>query len=81
MSAHTPGPWYHEVGVVYGPNEDGTGFAVDNPADAPLIAAAPDLLDACTLALAVFEDCDEYDQEPALTMRAAIAKATGKEGK
>ena len=46
VATHTPGPWRHEVGVVYGPNDDGTGFAVDNPSDAPLIAAAPDLLAA-----------------------------------
>jgi hypothetical protein len=80
---HTPGPWTYE------PEEEGyagaivaeTGWICDfdtdpSPANARLIAAAPDLLDALCM---VLDDPDALDGRP-LTyecVRAAIAKATG----
>jgi hypothetical protein len=92
MSAeYTPGPWKigaHESGkmAVDGANgEELTGFI--EPADAILIAAAPDLLEAAKLALQSAESWihDQLDGtsllESALAelepVRAAIAKATG----
>jgi hypothetical protein len=92
MSAeYTPGPWKigaYESGkmAVDGANgEELTGFI--EPADAILIAAAPDLLEAAKLALQSAESWihDQLDGtsllESALAelepVRAAIAKATG----
>ena len=60
MAAHTPGPWtvYEPTSVVVSMN-DGVGYAIADPsarvcwpaeqvaANARLIAAAPELLDAC----------------------------------
>jgi hypothetical protein len=82
---HTPGPWKTEGPQVVSPADDGGFLSValvsvraeewrDN---ALLIAAAPDLLAACTAALAriesdISEDCDE-----AIILRAAIMKAKG----
>lgn len=47
MSNHTPGPWTAIGKVIYGPSPEGgqIGGAHD-PADASLMAAAPDLLAA-----------------------------------
>lgn len=97
---HTPGPWravHRFIGA--GPHDDevaGLGWEVEGPpepdgrgqfakaADAHLIAAAPDLLAACELAL---KACQEniamwsVKNEPILleainALRPAIAKAT-----
>ena len=46
-------------------------------ADAKLIAAAPDLLEACQTALAILESGPEYHHEDGEFLRAAIAKARG----
>ncbi len=54
-----------------------TGDDAKSEALLHLFAAAPELLQACKLALAVFEDCEQHNDEPALTLRAAIAKAEG----
>jgi hypothetical protein len=84
---HTPGPWILErdrakslsiygdttfIGEVY--------HEVDEPspeenANARLIAAAPDLLDACRMALSCMAPDD--NDITARALRAAIAKATG----
>lgn len=89
MSKHTPGPWIigfddgsgesyitaNQVVVVRG-GEDGWGVmnGVENPADARLIAAAPDLLEALERIVA----CDPYKQSSAaIIAREAIAKARG----
>lgn len=48
-------------------------------ANARLIAAAPDLLDACKDALALLEDVDAADGCIGDALRAAIARATGDE--
>ena len=82
---HTPGPWYidpikaHATGNRRIMAEQCTPVAVvpeHLAADARLIAAAPDLLDAL---LMVLDDPDALDGRPRTYeyVRAAIAKATG----
>lgn len=78
---HTPGPWRK---FKYKPSDDDLGvegadgytLAEDlSLADANLIAAAPDLLEALQMCLAVVkppQNCIPWDYA-----RAAIAKATG----
>ncbi len=101
MSTHTPGPWVYDEGIVY-PQEDHAGQAwiadirgaVDADANARLIAAAPDLLQALKDILHTLEqEQDVYDgadgtpraneamrylAEHGDAIRAAIAKAEGK---
>jgi hypothetical protein len=83
--SHTPGPWkvadrFHvwtadkvgcEVAAVCVENLDDDGLGQAD-ADARLIAAAPDLLAACKLALTAGDQ--QYVQ---FILRAAIAKAEG----
>ena len=83
MSEHTPGPWtatwagMEQPGVFivkpYGKT------AVEESANARLIAAAPDLLEACKAV--VMEDGKKPWADVVAGIRAAIAKATegGKE--
>ena len=85
---HTPGPWqwtqhFDPTISIY---KDGFGqiarlydsSAGTGKANARLIAAAPDLLDALVQFVDEFEGC-YADGEPAMIKaRAAIAKATGK---
>ena len=85
MSKHTQGPWVFEYGSIYTP----TGKQVCRPCDkktqtyknweanARLIAAAPELLEACQ-ALLTYHDYEGY-AEAADKARAAIAKAKGDE--
>jgi hypothetical protein len=66
MSAHTPGPWKCETPgdcivavdgthvVCFGHDYDDYGY-LGNVADARLIAAAPDLLEACKAVLEQFD--------------------------
>jgi hypothetical protein len=87
MTAYTPGPWVmkqngpmvwvessrHTVCSFY---RQGAGFApsvsMDSEANARLIAAAPDLLEALKAVVAIADrKTDEFDRA-----RAAIAKAT-----
>jgi len=86
--SHTPGPWYAEAD-----DENESSFVwnrealprkavahdIFNPADACLIAAAPDLLAACELAVAEMTETwpDGDWQSNFDTIRAAIAKAKG----
>lgn len=93
---HTPGPWRNmtnqvetmpdkggavicEVFALEG--EDRHALGVEADANARLIAAAPELLDVCEIALGVFawaRDHGAQNIEPIADMaRAAIAKATG----
>ena len=79
MSAHTPGPWSvdYQREQVYGSNGSTVVYELNfSKADAQLIAAAPDLLEALT---ALVLNCDAGSATVgALTdARAAIAKATG----
>lgn len=85
MSKHTPGPWHITVGAAYRQIEavDGTliCFAASNnwanKANARLIAAAPDLLQALKAALTVLPDSvGDFDYNAAVD---AVAKATGGE--
>lgn len=91
-SQHTPGPWRFERGTSTIRSEPANYWlasmnsfdgAVNHEANARLIAAAPDLLEALKLAqLAVSELC--YEQDPAnecwnvlQVVNSAIAKAEG----
>ena len=91
---HTPGPWIINlrgvndhigaIGPIFGYNYDSLELDPDNPrdmADARLVSAAPDLLAACEDALEGFRHVPmslEGTHEAVLTLRAAVAKATGK---
>ena len=86
MSDHTPGPWLsNQYGEVWGGGEIVAEVHGDTPedwqADARLIAAAPDLLEACEIAERAFRVGDNPDAEigALVIMRAAIAKAKGRE--
>ena len=84
---HTPGPWYVEAETT--PGQFGTDWIIRNQrkhhiakvslsTDAPLIAAAPDLLAALELCERALEERGpEAEQYAAKTARAAIAKAKG----
>ena len=79
---HTPGPWvirkndaYEEYWVQLEHYTVGPASIVFSKADADLIAAAPELLEALEDAAASLEDSGKY--EAAGMARAAIAKATG----
>ena len=93
-TSHTPGPWAisklatpayaPEFGIYAGGSErDLARIVGDNStANAALIAAAPDLLDALYLALPFIEDCamDDcykpgYVNKSLAAIKAAIAKA------
>lgn len=86
MSKHTPGPWAYTVDadgdnlmitagkhtVVRGCGCCGSPF-MDNPADAPLLAAAPDLLSVLKDVLSTWDSGSEAF--PISDIRAVIAKA------
>ena len=77
---HTPGPWPTRESATHVTVTNASGDAVFHDdkripgvmADARLIAAAPELLDACKAALSA-------DQHYIEKCRAAIAKATGEQ--
>ncbi len=89
MSAHTPGPWRYmsgthslydgdgrAVALVYGPR------GIDcsrRDANARIIAAAPELLEALKEMLSAWDEDPAYGAASADKARAAIAKATGGE--
>lgn len=74
---HTPGPWIATSGgcvvgadstlVVAVPRPKGTGATAKRDANARLIAAAPDLLAVCELALSHVEELREAFRSGALT--------------
>jgi hypothetical protein len=71
MSKHTPGPWTVTGGIVYG-----NGLRAKLPmngADAALMAAAPDLLEALQDLCDTLGECGMTEKA-----RAAIAKAEGR---
>ncbi len=92
MSKHTPGPW-HCAGIfnpdspsatqwIWGPtekgNSSGTVIARDVALrDVPLIAAAPELLEACKLALPYINGIGVKMENTRKAMKAAIQKAEG----
>ena len=87
MTKHTPGPWiadlYEDGCFVVRPHgkegpliaERGVWFDDESHANARLIAAAPDLLEACLATL----DAEAGDLTAYEMVKAAIAKAEGKE--
>ena len=98
---HTPGPWkmgfnftneqaiIGKDGVVVADASwtggSGCELSIDNPADAKLIAAAPDLLDAlqdlfgADMEHVLMGDGKDDQIEAIAKARAAIAKATGEQ--
>lgn len=89
MIAHTPGPWsfceargpreelcFHEV-IDLENNTVCSTWAGPNEANARLIAAAPELLEALRGALSYLSLYGPSAQPALLSARAAIAKATG----
>ena len=97
MRAHTPGRWYAErlpnTLCVIRSDADTHDVAIVQQLDdyereranKYLLAAAPDLLEACKYALGAFATLDIVEGNPDRkrpikdTLRAAIAKATGEE--
>jgi hypothetical protein len=85
-ASHTPGPWRWNgtnkqpkaFCYLYGPDYDVAGCALDgftdNAANARLIAAAPDLLEACQWALSALDGLGLQSAED--KVRAALAQAT-----
>ena len=91
MNQHTPGPW--EVSKIGNPyqqfmvyDSDGRNICntVEGEANARLIAAAPELYDACKLALALIKDHWPYEHgNPQVgdawgALETAIAEAEGR---
>jgi hypothetical protein len=88
---HTPAPWHlsdarsTKVNLIDNSKKQAIGEIVwvdtRNPADAKLIAAAPDLLEACIEALNLFDNYpDCYEAIGTLELlQSAIAKATRKQ--
>jgi hypothetical protein len=93
-SAHTPGPWSNEriwdtpasriharvhgvpVALAEAFTMRGAG---EKEANARLIAAAPELLEACELVIgSMAVGADDFSQEVLRRVRAAVAKAGGK---
>ena len=80
---HTPGPWGYTAGPTYCAIRTDARVIADmrlvglhyNKADATLIAAAPDLLEALQAVIAEHED--GYGLKCVKQVQAAIAKATG----
>lgn len=70
----TPGPW-EWAGI--------EGVVVLNPADKPLLAAAPDLLNACEEAIALIEAGDDVTEEQVRRVMGIIniALAKAREGR
>lgn len=85
---HTPGPWTIEIPsngcdryIIHGKSfEEICATCLDTEhemqANARLIAAAPELLEACKMALSCM--APEDNDATARTLRSAIAKAEGK---
>jgi hypothetical protein len=94
MGEHTPGPWYYVKDnknrfSIYAKDVDGTikpitgwGRITQNEANACLIAAAPELLEALEVLLA-WANIQDHHSEQARQIRdkagAAIAKANGEQ--
>lgn len=88
--SHTTGPWYTEATSTIGHYAvtDADGFTVCNPspmgqANARLIAAAPELLDALYAALPYVEEGEEFNhpdkRDLSKTIRALISKVEGQQ--
>lgn len=84
---HTPGPWVNQGETIRGSNEDAVCDLYDwieRDANAQLIAAAPDMLnalrEACSMIEHVLDDGYVYEggRELLASVLDAIAKAEGK---
>jgi hypothetical protein len=94
MSQHTPAPWTFEPRLeyenghclgIFGPNGEeivvtDSGYYPPKLADAHLIAAAPELLEACQWVEAAFRDysLDHGGRNAIARVKAVIAKAEGR---
>lgn len=87
MSKHTPGPWQaqtfssHELQtdfamVAIGKRAHIIGYSEEDQANARLIAAAPDLLEALELMVDTYDN-GGWPSSTLVIARAAIAKAKG----
>ena len=94
---HTPGPWdtrgfdfigtaesaYQTIAYCSDHRNKAPRHPDETLANARLIAAAPDLLEACRAARAIISEPGDYDglawDEAEHLLQIAIAKATGKE--
>jgi hypothetical protein len=84
MAGHTRGPWRYDGGEIIGDSRIVatmawcSGMGAEDKANAALVAAAPDMLEALTEVL--FEDSTKSEADrikSRVKARAAIAKATG----
>lgn len=86
--SHTPGPWWvektdhpmgegREVHDDWGLTANVNGDSATSQANAALISAAPDLLEACEMLLTYLGDWDDPEDETCVAARKAIAKAKG----
>jgi hypothetical protein len=90
MSKHTPGPWRYKADggnymLIFCSNDEGWGDNLRGycgEANARLIAAAPDLLEALREALHLIDTTSPIEGDTVRRARVAIDKATGnlKEG-
>lgn len=82
MSKHTPGPWRTDKEIIRGGDDDYIAVIIagnSSDANACLIAAAPELLEACKGFLEHWPFPNGIPlQETANRARAAIAKAEGR---
>lgn len=95
MSTHTPGPWFVKVNPIWHAvrsyNSDYVAEHIRGASDAQraanarLIAAAPDLLEALKRAVKVIHELSDYDPKGGNDLdyadftQAAIAKAEGRQ--
>jgi hypothetical protein len=91
MSGHTPGPWLLAGRTVYALNAEGVNRfsalvqdahapAYELNANAHLISAAPDLLEALEMAMEIGDQCSRgFLGKFQAKARAAIAKARGEQ--
>ena len=92
-SSFTPGPWDFDMGALYAYRvraktkrglwkpvaQVGGFFRDDREANARLIASAPDLLEACKLAVKSWFSGEISEVQMEVVLRAAIAKAEGED--
>jgi hypothetical protein len=95
MSKHTPGPWQYSTKITASENHRGFSIRAarwsisdvqpidvegeEGEANARLIAAAPDLLEACRAVSAHYSASLDYQPAFVTLARAALAKATGED--
>jgi len=80
MSEHTPGPWTVDRLCIQAPdgNVALVNLARASDADARLIAAAPDLLEACQMVWKMAVAWEPLTPGDIAEVKAAIAKAQGR---